>query len=245
MTTFDVIATGSAGNAVAIGDGRILIDCGIPYSRLRPFVGGLRLVLLTHEHGDHFRPSTVRALHRERPALRWGCCDWMVLHLLAAGVDKRVIDVYEPNGMFYWYGSCHGFGVCPVKLVHNVPNCGYRIFFGREGNKLFYATDTGTLDGIDAKDYDLYLIEANHTRAELEARIREKESSGEYAYEREAARNHLSQEQALDWLAENMGLNSRYVFLHQHQPKEKSHGNTVDTNLQQPSSSSKDDAAGG
>lgn len=216
--TFDVIATGSTGNAVTIDDGRILIDCGIPYSRLRQHIDNrLVLVLLTHEHGDHFHPPAVRALHRERPALRWGCCWWMVPHLLAAGVDKRVIDVYEIDGMAYWYG--HELAIEPVRLVHNVPNCGYKLFI--QGERLFYATDTGTLDGIEARGYDLYLIEANHTRAELDVRIREKEAAGEYAYEREAARNHLSQEQALDWLAENMWPNSRYVFLHQHKAREK------------------------
>lgn len=220
--TYNIIATGSNGNAVIL-DGRILIDCGVPYKMLRPYAKDLRLVLLTHEHSDHFKAGTVRALHRERPALRWGCCRWMVRHLVDAGVDRRVIDVYEPNGMFYWYGDFHNFGACPVKLVHNVPNCGYKIFFGREGYKLFYATDTGTLDGIEVKGYDLYLIEANHTQAEIEERIRAKAAAGEFIYETAAEQNHLSREQALEWLAQNMGKNSKYVFLHQHRERRASH----------------------
>lgn len=219
--TFDVIATGSSGNAVTIDDGRILIDCGIPFSHLRPHLNDrLVLVLLTHEHGDHFNPATVRALHRERPALRWGCCNWMVPHLLAAGVDVHVIDVFMTQSKIYRYGDgslIARFGVVPFTLVHNVPNCGYLLTI--RGEKVFYATDTGTLSHLRARDCDLYLIEANHTRDELDARIREKEAAGEYAYEREAARNHLSKEQAFNWLAENMGPRSRYVFLHQHQPK--------------------------
>lgn len=216
--TFDVIASGSTGNAVTVNDGKILLDCGIPYNHLRPHVNRLSLVLLTHEHGDHFHASAVRALHRERPALRWGCCEWMVRHLLDAGVDKRVIDVYDPDaGVGYEYAGVD-LTVRPVRLVHNVPNCGYKLTIGNE--RVFFATDTGTLDGIEAKNYDLYLIEANHIRAELEERIREKEAAGEYAYERQAARHHLSQEQALDWIAENMGPKSRYVFLHQHRQKE-------------------------
>ena len=43
---------------------------------------------------------------------------------------------------------------------------------------------------------------------------------GEFSYEYRAAQNHLSQEQALDWLARNVGPNSRYEFLHQHKEKE-------------------------
>lgn len=213
--TYDIIATGSTGNAVVI-NGNILIDCGVPFKRLRKYVPDLRIVLLTHEHGDHFNPATVRALHRERPALRWGCCEWMVPKLLEAGVDARVIDVYVPDRLA-WYDNW--IAVEPVSLAHNVPNCGYKLRTELMRENLFYATDCATLDGIEAKGYDLYMIEANHTEAEIEARLRAKEAAGEFAYETEAMRNHLSQEQALSWLAENMVTRSKYVFLHQHQER--------------------------
>lgn len=206
---YNIISTGSSGNAVVIND-KILIDCGVPYRRLEPVVKGLKLVLLTHIHSDHFNPRTAAALHRERPSLRFGCCEWMAKPLLDAGVDKRVIDVYEPDHI-YCYDR---FDVSPVHLIHNVQNCGYRIYDGYQW--LFYATDTGTLDGIEAKDYDLYMIEANHSKAELEARTAEKIAAGAFSYEANASRNHLSREQAEDWLYGQMGPNSRYVFLHQH-----------------------------
>lgn len=213
--TYNIIATGSSGNAVILDD-RILIDCGVPYKMLRPYAKDLRLVLLTHEHGDHFKAGTVRALHRERPALRWGCCEWMVKHLLDAGIDKRVIDVYVPtcSAVYHWIGDLM---VIPVPVFHNVPNCGYKLALG--GEKIFYATDTGSLDGIEVPYYDLYLIEANHTQAEIEERIREKEAAGDFIYETAAMQNHLSREQALEWLAQNMGRNSKYVFLHQHRER--------------------------
>lgn len=223
--TYDILKTGSTGNAVFI-NGEILIDCGVPMKLLLEsgYIKSLKLVLLTHEHGDHFRPSTVRALHKERPALRWGCCEWMVPHLLNADVDKRVIDVYIGNEeKKYWDFAF----LTPIPLVHDVQNCGYKIavpkskdfnVFGVE--KIFYATDTGTLSHIEAKNYDLYLLEANHTQPEIAARIAEKQERGKFAYEYRAAQNHLSQEQALDWLARNAGPQSRYVFLHGHKEKE-------------------------
>lgn len=211
--TFDVLATGSTGNAVVI-NGSILIDAGVPFKALETVKKGLKLVLLTHVHGDHFRPRTVRALHKERPILRWGCCEWMVGPLLEAGVDKRAIDVLTPGFCSVYKDLCT---VMPEGLVHDVPNCGYHIWSGKD--TLFYATDTATLDGVEAQGYDWYLIEANHTRDELEARAREKMEAGEYAYEVRAAANHLSQEQALDWLYQQMGPKSRYVFLHQHQER--------------------------
>lgn len=221
--TYNIIATGSSGNAVVI-DGCILIDCGVPFNDLLPVVADIRLVLLTHVHKDHFKPGTAARIHRCRPSVRFGCCEWMVKPLVDAGISKRMIDVYD-FGFLYDYHQNDGYTIMPERLTHNVPNCGYHIS-GPDGTVLFYATDTGTLDGIVAKDYDLYLIEANHTRADLEARVAAKHAAGTYAYELEAAQNHLSREQAEDWIYQNIGPRSRYVFLHGH--TEKNGGETED-----------------
>lgn len=210
--TYDIISTGSRGNAVVI-NGDILIDCGVPFRMLEPVMKDLQLVLLTHRHCDHFKRWTVRALARKRPTLRWGCCGWMVSPLLESSVDARVIDVYEPGIPNDYMGDIGK--ISPETLIHNVPNCGYHIHFPN-GETLFYATDTATLEGIVAKNYDLYMIEANHTTEEIQAAIQGKQESGEYSYEWAAAHNHLSREQAEKWLSENAGPNSQYLFLHQH-----------------------------
>lgn len=217
---YDVIASGSSGNAVVINNS-ILIDIGVPSKALEPYKKDLKLVLTSHVHGDHFNPRTVRALHRERPGIRWGCCEWMVRPLLDAGVDKRVIDVFDHTiPAFLMYGPY--FSIRPQLLTHDVPNCGYHMIFfpkDRKTERLFYATDTGSLDGIEAPGYDLYLIESNHTEEELKARQAAKLAAGQYSYESRAAATHLSQEQAMDWLYRNMKPHSQYVFLHQHKEK--------------------------
>ena len=212
--TFDVIGSGSTGNAVIL-NGSLMVDCGLPWKQIRPHAKALRLVLLTHEHKDHFKPRTAAALAQERPALRWAACEWMVGPMLEAGIDSRRIDVLEPDRE-YSYPSLW-LTVRPEALFHDVQNCGYH--FTIEGEKVFYATDTGSLSGIEAKGYDYYLLEANYEQDELEGRIREKKSAGQYAYEYRAARNHLSKEQAEDWLYQQMGPNSKYLFLHKHDPK--------------------------
>lgn len=218
--TYDILATGSSGNAVVI-NGKILIDCGVPMKKLREsgYIKNLNLVLLTHSHGDHFNAATVRALHQERPALRFGCCEWMVPHLLDAGVDDRVIVPQRPGET--WNYPKIGFAFAE-SIPHDVPNCCWHIFI--KDGPVFYATDCSTLDTITAKDYPLYMLEANHTQVEIEARIEDKLARGEFAYEVRAARNHLSQEQALEWLAQNAGSNSKYVFLHQHREERNKDG---------------------
>lgn len=207
---YDIVSTGSKGNAVVIQD-IILIDCGVSYKALREVLNGLKLVLLTHMHSDHFYPSTIKLLAKNRPTLRFACCSWMVPLLMECGVSNSHIDVLNV-GKKYDYGS---FAVSPVQLYHDVPNCGYRIYMN--GNKLFYATDTNTLEGISAKDYDLYMVEANFTEADIRERIRSKQERGEYAYEVGVIRSHLSKEKCDDFICENIGIRGKFVYLHQHE----------------------------
>ena len=73
MIDYNIIATGSKGNAVVI-DQKILIDCGVSFKALSKVYRALKLVLLTHIHSDHFQPTTLRLLAENRPTLRFACC---------------------------------------------------------------------------------------------------------------------------------------------------------------------------
>lgn len=206
--TYNIIKTGSQGNAVVIND-IILIDCGVPFKVLKDVYRGLKIVLLTHKHTDHMNKSTIKKLAFERPTLRFACCEWLVNDLISCGVEKKNIDVLE-------IGKKHDyklFKLIPIKLYHNVPNCGYKVYFGDE--KLLYATDTNTLDGIEARGYDLYMLEANYTDEEMEERIKAKEEKDEYPYEYEVMQNHLSKAKCDDFIYQNI-TDGEYVYLHQH-----------------------------
>lgn len=207
---YNVIGSGSSGNAVIL-DKHILIDCGVPFKQLQAFAKGLRLVLLTHRHGDHFHEATIRRLVELRPTLRFAMCDWMIPFAVGV-IQPSNIDIMH-EGKEYQYD---GFSVSPFNLVHDVPNCGWRIHLSDPDYKVLYATDTGTMDGVVAKDYHLYLLEANHDREELERRAKEKMDRGEYAYEIRAAANHMSKQQTDEWLMENAADWSDILYLHQH-----------------------------
>lgn len=206
---YNVLATGSTGNATIIED-IILIDCGVTFKKLEPYYKKLKLVLLTHIHADHFNKTTIRNLAKNRPTLRWGCCEWLVSELINCGVSLNNIDVYK-IGTKYNYKA---FQLIPIKLYHDVENCGYRLFIN--GHKILYATDTRTLEGIVAKDYDLYLVEGNYVENEMQARIEEKQKKDEFVYEYRAKNNHLSVEQCNNFLIQNMGDKSMYIYMHQH-----------------------------
>lgn len=207
--TYKIINSGSDGNCVIIDD-IIAIDMGVSYKKLAPYVKSLEIVLLSHQHSDHFKKKTIERLAIERPMLRFGCCEWLLEPLLQLGVDRKRIDVFE-IGKKYNYGS---FQVVPIKLYHDIPNCGYRLF--KDNEKLIYCTDTYTLEGIKAIDYDYYLIEGNYEN------VKELEERGKDNFYIERVKHtHLSREYASNWLLDNMGLKSVYEFMHMHKEREE------------------------
>lgn len=210
---YNIISSGSKGNAIVLNR-FILLDCGVPFRDLKDVYKDLKIVLLTHMHGDHFNKTTIRKLAAERPTLRFACCSWLLSDLYQCGVSIHNIDVLE-IGRIYNYIT---FQISPVKLYHDVDNAGWRVFMNAE--KAIYMTDTVTLEGITAKNYDLYLVEANYITEELEERIRSKEAAGEYVYEYRVRNVHLSKEKCDEWLLDNIGENSEAVYIHQHVEKE-------------------------
>ncbi len=105
-------------------------------------------------------------------------------------------------------------------IPHDVPNCAWHIYGwrGSQSEAVFYATDCGSLEGVEARDYDLYLIEANYGEEEIQERMQRKLESGGYAYESRAMESHLSKEQAEAWISENAWEGrSKVLFLHRHQ----------------------------
>ena len=201
---YNVIATGSTGNSVLYFNS-ILIDIGVPYSRLKPHVKDIQIVLLTHAHGDHINIKTLQRIQKERPSLRIGCGEWMLPHL--GGITG--VDVFE-IGKIYDYGQ---FKISPFKLYHDVPNCGYRLF--KDETKIFHATDTKTLEGITAQGYDLYCIEANYSEPIAQQMIEQAREKGEFTHIIGSINSHLSEEQCNDFYYKNKSEKSKLIRLHE------------------------------
>jgi hypothetical protein len=210
---YEIIETGSTGNAIVFND-VVMVDCGVSFKKLTPFYQKLQLVLLTHIHGDHFNKATIKRLAAERPTLRWGCLGYLVAPLVECGVSKGNIDVFSrdiPCMYFQWTVTC-------FELEHDVPNCGYKIYFSLCAETIVYATDTNSLP--DLPDCDFYFIEANYKNVEeLEERTRAKLESGEHSYEKRVSDYHMSEEYATNWLVRNGKPSSKHVFLHEHKEK--------------------------
>ena len=204
MIQAKVISSGSEGNAV-IYNNVIMVDCGVTLKALQEVKRSLKIILLTHKHSDHLKIRTLQRLQAERPTLRVACGDFLLDELPCI----KNIDVLQV-GKIYDYGS---FKVSPVKLYHDVPNFGWRIFLPN-GQKIFHATDTVHLEGITAKGYDLYAIEHNYCEEYIQQAIEEAQAKGEYTHAYGNINTHLSIQQARAFIEENRKESSEVLELH-------------------------------
>lgn len=201
----NILSTGSKGNAI-IYFNSILVDVGISFSRIEPYLKDIQIVLLTHQHSDHFKLNVIKRIQEERPSIRFGCGEFLADKL--QGI--RNLDIYE-SGKMYNYGV---FKISPIILYHDVPNFGYRIF--KDGKKLIHATDTYTLEGISARDYDIYALECNYDEERVYDIIREKQYRGEYAHQKGSINSHLSKQQAQKFILSNTSRQDiQFLMLHQ------------------------------
>lgn len=222
-----IISTGSKGNAVFL-NGQVLIDCGVPYSKLAEsgVVEKVKYVFLTHQHKDHLNVATLKKLILNRPTIKIIYPDYLCKPLcdFCHSFDnsffiKNSFIVYPQK----WYEISNIQFSC-VPLQHDVPNVGWKIHFliPQGIYKVIYATDTVNLDGIVAKNYNLYLIEANFSKTEIIERIKEKRANGQYVYEDRVLKTHLSKEKCDEFIYENIGPEGSYVYLHGHEETEDS-----------------------
>ena len=204
MIPAKVISSGSEGNAV-IYNNAIMVDCGISFKALQEVKRSLKIVLLTHKHSDHLKLRTLQRLQAERPTLRVACGAFLLEELPCI----KNIDVLQV-GKIYDYGA---FKVSPVKLYHDVPNFGWRIFLPN-GQKIFHTTDTAHLEGISAKNYDLYAIEHNYCEEYIQEAIEEARANGEYTHAYGNINTHLSIQQARAFIEDNRKESSEVLELH-------------------------------
>ena len=162
--SFQILASGSSGNATVIqhGDTRLLLDMGISLRRTKKALGELGLeisdldaVVLTHEHSDHVKG--LEMLVKYHPD---------VLLYASKGTQSKVprnarVRTIE-RGSSFAIGSltCH-----PYATLHDAAEpLGFR-FEGSDGAKLGWATDLGYWDDETAEHLegcDVVMIEANH-----------------------------------------------------------------------------------
>lgn len=199
MLDYEIIQTGSSGNAVLVNN--VLFDCGISWKALQPHAAKVDIVLISHRHTDHIRPSTIRRLKTLFP--RVGV---IAPEGFWEGTDKIVheFDAMLPTNKSMRIKGKYDIWCTPIP--HSVPNCAFVVKFPC-GSTCMYATDTVSLDHLSVPNLDLYLLESNYSELDI---VKEQRNAVV------AVTTHLSQEASFGWYLRNKGEHSEYVPLHVH-----------------------------
>jgi len=202
MNNIKVLSSNSQGNAVLYRD-KVLVDCGISFKLLNENIDNVHMIFLTHIHTDHLNIKTLKKINGN---IKIFCPIWLYDILIKN--DIKNVTKIKMNKLYEY----KGIKFSAFNLYHNVDNCGYRIF--DNGFKIFHATDTAHLEGIHAKDYNLYAIEHNYDASTIEQVIDEKLEKHIYCYELFAVENHMSFQTASKWIKENASKSSIIKMLH-------------------------------
>ena len=159
----EIIGTGSSGNSVVI-DNSIMIDAGLPYKTLLPYLKKVAAILITHRHGDHINAAAMKKTATLRPALvkkrLWLNADTRRSLAQKTGIvpETDALTGYWKKEIKVRGGKTYTLETFPLK--HDVENQGI-IVTNSDNEKLIYATDTTTLDYAPKTTYDTLLIEGN------------------------------------------------------------------------------------
>ena len=152
---FDIVASGSKGNATLVFSNNtiILIDIGIPLVRLKEElnkfnrdISDIDALIVTHDHADHYRE--IKSFSPKK--------QYALVGTLPSSLSN-VVDLFVP---FY----VNDVKITPFVTSHDATNpCGYMIEDKNE--KLVYMTDTGRYVSSNnkyIKNPDYLIIESNH-----------------------------------------------------------------------------------
>lgn len=151
---YKIISSGSKGNCVVIND--VMVDCGVPFNKIKDVLYDIKYLLITHVHTDHLNIQTLTAIIQQFPRI-------------------QIIGNYEVHQCFNVNTIANsGFEIetddyifCPFECFHDVLTYGFTWEY--QGLDVIYATDTASLMNAPDKKFDYFFLESNHDEAKLEA----------------------------------------------------------------------------
>lgn len=151
---YRVIQTGSKGNCVVIED--VMVDCGIPFSKLKEALYDVRYLFLSHIHSDHIKPATLQKIKDMFPKITI-LGNYEVAQKF--GVDIIINNGFETETKDYTFKAVKGF--------HDVLVSGFETEI--KGHKVCYMTDSNSYSSFSAGPFDYMFLELNYDQSKLDA----------------------------------------------------------------------------
>lgn len=145
-----------------------MIDCGVPFSKMKKDLYMVDTLLLTHTHSDHINVKTLGEIKKKFPRVKiygnwdvgYSYGDYLTKIIGTAPIElsrKRIIYPYDGE--------------------HDVPVTYF--FIDYAGTKIFYATDTTIIENPYKWKFDYIFCESNYDKVKLN-QMRESLPSGKY-----------------------------------------------------------------
>ncbi len=150
---YNVIATGSSGNAVRIEN--IMIDCGIKYKTMKEDLYKVDTLLITHSHGDHIKPATFNSIRKEFPRIKV-FANANVAYQYDVDIVIGTAKVTLPKKRI----------IIPFEGKHDVPVTGFIIQMKKMN--ILYMTDTAVIDPPEGYPLDYIFLESNYDERKLQ-----------------------------------------------------------------------------
>lgn len=201
---YHIISSGSSGNAVRIGN--ILFDCGVPFRKLKDDLYIVDYLLITHDHQDHVKESTLASIAKEFPNIR------IYSTYRVARMNENVV----PINLDYLPIELGDTLVYAVEVPHDVLTYGY-IALNSEVAYV-YATDlsdTKSLTELTQKlgiRFDAVFLEANYDPEKIKAVGNE--WHGRYNPYLDSTNRHLSTDEAARFYAKFKKEGGEFIELH-------------------------------
>lgn len=153
MIEWKIISSGSKGNCVIVND--VMIDCGVPFKRIKEHLYDINYLLLTHIHSDHINSSTLESIRKLFPKIT------------IIG-NYQIAQLYDIDiiGNSDFKITLPSFEVTPFECFHDVITQGYT--WRVDGENIIYATDISSLENAPHLKFDYLFIESNHDEKKLE-----------------------------------------------------------------------------
>ena len=96
---YQIISSSSKGNCIIVND-YLMLDCGVSYKRIKPYLDKIKIMFISHEHKDHLNPTTIKKVTYDKPNIKFIVGEYLIPELMQLGVGKANILTFDLNK---WY----------------------------------------------------------------------------------------------------------------------------------------------
>ena len=203
---FNILSSGSIGNAVRIRN--IMIDCGIPFKKMKEDLYKCRYLLITHDHQDHVKPAVLNQIVEQFPNIE-------IFSTYKVARLNDAVTAINTDYLPIWLSSVN-CNMWAVPVPHNTLCFAYVLRF--DDMDILYATDLKNTEELERFSeehnltYDYTFLEANYD--EIKLKMLGDSWHGQYNAYVDSSERHLSRDDSLRFYVKYRKKGGEHIELH-------------------------------